>query len=222
MLDNATTDYGATLHVTDLADDGVDDLIVGAPLFSSGQLEEGALHVIFGGATGISSTSLQEVIEPNVIGANLGAIIESGQFGADTRRDIVSTVNAGVLNQPVIYEDTGTGFGGGGTLLDAGGSVIQTLATGDANGDGVDDILGANFGEGGLQPTGVVTLITQDPGAPGTFSSPFNFSGAVGESLGLDTGIADLDGDSTPELLLTTPNPLNAEPPSVHSFELCL
>lgn len=216
-------DYGATLHVTDLGDNGVDDLIIGAPLYTNGQSEEGAMHIVFGGATGISSASLQEVIESNLANANLGAIIESGQLSDDTKRDVVSTFNTGVLDQPVVYADTGAGFAGGLTSLNAGGSVIEFVAIGDVNGDGTDDLLGANPGEGGLTlPAGVLTLIAQSASAPGTFESPFSFEGPDASTLGFDVAVADLDGDTTAEILASTPQIFTTEPPAVWGLELCL
>ena len=177
------------------------------------------MHIVFGGATGISSASLQEVIESNLANANLGAIIASGQLSDDTKRDVVSTFKP----VPVVYADTGAGFAGGLTSLNAGGSVIEFVAIGDVNGDGTDDLLGANPDEGGVTlPAGVLTLIAQSASAPGTFESPFSFEGPDANTLGFDVAVADLDGDNTAEILASTPQIFTTEPPAVWGLELCL
>jgi len=77
------------------------------------------------------------------------------------------------------------------------GERSWSVSVGDLNGDGKADLAVANAG--GLGNTGSVSVLFQNPGAPGTFLPAVN---RPGTSQPLGVIIADLNGDSLLDIAL--------------------
>jgi hypothetical protein len=77
------------------------------------------------------------------------------------------------------------------------GERSQSVSVGDLNGDGKADVAVANAGVTGN--TGSVSVLFQNPGAPGTFLPAVN---RPGTSQPLGVAIADLNGDSRLDIAL--------------------
>jgi VCBS repeat protein len=77
------------------------------------------------------------------------------------------------------------------------GARSQSISVGDLNGDRTPDVVVANAGS--LGNTGSVSVLLQDPGRPGTFQTAVN---RPGTSQPLGVAIADLNGDSLPDIAL--------------------
>jgi hypothetical protein len=151
--------FGAALASGDFDNNGITDLAVGAPFEDVGTtLDAGAVSVLFGTATGLSSGGplLTQAPSRPEVNDQFGAALAAGDLDDDPADDLVigapfesvgSILNAGIIHvdygpvgapiqqfaQPVsaVEEDDSFGF---------------SLATGDVNGDGFDDVVaGAPF-----------------------------------------------------------------------------
>lgn len=59
MDDEIGSMFGSCMHATDINGDGVSELIVGAPAYSTDLgYDAGAVHIYFGGNSAVSRTSL--------------------------------------------------------------------------------------------------------------------------------------------------------------------
>jgi hypothetical protein len=95
----------------------------------------------------------------------------------------------------------------------AAGAQPQSVKIADVNGDGLPDIIVANFGPGadGMGAAGVSVLL-QDAAHPGTFLPPVTYT-TPGQSI--DVWVADLDGDHKPDLVVANLAPSNTGSVSV-------
>lgn len=155
--------FGATLDAGDFDHDGFDDLVVGVPGENvEGAIDAGAINVIYGSASGLTSTGDQLFSQSgDVLGTpgnndGFGSALAIGDFDGDGTDDLAvgvpgdAPVNGGSVN--VLY---GQSFFG----LDLAGQQQWTqnstgiadssepddlfgnsLASGDFNGDGRDDL----------------------------------------------------------------------------------
>ena len=93
------------------------------------------------------------------------------------------------------------------------GAQPQSVKIADVNGDGLPDIIVADFGPGadGMGTAGVSVLL-QDAAHPGTFLPPVTYT-TPGQSI--DVWVADLDGDHKPDLVVANLAPSNTGSVSV-------
>lgn len=134
----------------DVNGDGYSDLVVGAPLFDSGEPDEGRASLYLGSATGLAS-SASWTVEANQTNARLGnAVTTAGDVDGDGYADVAiasllfdgSVTDAGRVT---VYLGASTGLGTtaaqtlSGTLSSE--AFGQSLAfAGDVNGDGLSDL----------------------------------------------------------------------------------
>jgi FG-GAP-like repeat len=93
------------------------------------------------------------------------------------------------------------------------GAQPQSVKIADVNGDGLPDIIVADFGPGadGMGTAGVSVLL-QDAAHPGSFLPPVTYT-TPGQSI--DVWVADLDGDHKPDLVVANLAPSNTGSVSV-------
>jgi len=233
--------FGDSLASGDVNGDGMADLIIGATFdrrSASGgpSVRGGATYVFFGRQSWPAGMSAGDS-DVAVYGAEeldeLGDFVASGDINGDGFDDIISTAEAadGPDNDRPTSAEVHVVFGhpdiegtfeitrGDQDLSIYGANASDTLgfslATGDLDGDGVDDlVMGARLGNSpsdGLTRTGHVYVLygRQDLPASVDLADTLDFVIAIhgqnqSDSLGTIEAIADLDGDGRNELIMGT------------------
>ena len=177
--------FGETLASGDFNDDGFTDLAVGAPNEAVGASEgAGAVNVLFGSAGGLSGTGSQLFTEGNTGGLGLsnpfdrfGAALAAGDFDDDGADDLAIGVPeasgvgfifvlggsaGGLVNTDQFFSQDTPGVGSGPEPGDAFG---ETLAVGDFNNSGTEDLaVGVPFEDVGAVPeAGAVNVLYGRP-----------------------------------------------------------
>ncbi len=197
----------AVAGVPDTDGDGLDDILVGAPLASASVNQSGSAF-LFSGATG----ALIRRHDGNYPGEQLGvAVAGIPDLDGDGRGDYL--IGAPYDNEGVAA-DSGTVF----VISGATGAVVRThdgmligddlglavAGTPDLDGDGRGDyLIGAPFGTFGTFPdAGIVLLVSGRTGVTiRAHGGPTAFE-RLGHSL---AAVPDTDGDGVPDYLLGTP-----------------
>ncbi len=85
------------------------------------------------------------------------------------------------------------------------GAQPQSVKIADVNGDGLPDLIVANFGPGSDgQGSAGVSVLLQDPAHPGSFLPPVTYT-TPGSSI--DVAVADVNGDHKPDLVVANLQP---------------
>ncbi len=198
----------------DVNGDGYSDVIIGAPLFSNGQVDEGAAFVYHGSDSGLVDVADRQ-LELNVAGSNMGVSVAGvGDVNGDGYDEVAlggDLHSAGQLNEGrvTIYRGAPTGIT---TVLnnffsnvDGARLGFSVAEAGDVNGDGYADVVaGAPFITQTLNEQGRIYLWLGSPTGLGnqriiTGSTP---DARLGWSV---TGGGDLDGDGYSDLLAAAP-----------------
>lgn len=153
--------FGRSLTVGDFDHDGFDDLVVGVPEEGTdGFVESGAVHVIYGSAGGLTATGDQFFTQSGAVlgdpgpADNFGTAVAAGDFDGDGTDDLAIGV---LLDSPggsvnVLYGQISAGLGferqqswnqdsaGIGDSAEHNDRFGGTLASGDFNGDGREDL----------------------------------------------------------------------------------
>lgn len=250
---NAGDRYGAALAMGDFDQDGYDDLAIGIPGADiDGQADAGAVHIIYGAADGLDLFSIEEWSRGNdglagaaEADAAFGAALTAGDFDDDGYADLAVGVpyatvggdaeaggihllygrSAGLaaLGDEWLTQDTPGFLASSAEPIDRFG---QALATGDFDGDGVDDLAvgtpGENNGDdyidaGAVQiffgkagnsaaTAGIMQVGAVTGPQHWTADSP-NVDGAMEpeDGFGFALAAADFDGDSYSDLAVGIP-----------------
>ena len=217
----------------DLNGDDVDDILLGAPFADgagNGKAEAGEAYVIFGSPSLSGSISLATTAAAvTIIGADpgdqLGFSLASGRINGDVIGDLLvaaPTADAGPGNPRASSGEVYAIFGSGALAssvdlsidapslavlgVDVGDQLGSSLASGDVNGDTIDDILiGAIFADAAANTktgAGEVYAIFGSASLPGdidlsTTSPDFSILGADPmDFLGSSLASGDLNGDT--------------------------
>lgn len=200
---------GTAVAAGDFNDDGYGDLVIGAPGYDLEDVDHppmeppaGAVHVAFGPFGGDRELVTAEVRIPGPTADMLGAALAVGDTNGDGALDLVVGAPRALVGGIVggaVYILPGPFMGPAtlpdpvvsGTMADA--HVGFSLAVADWNGDGRDDVLGgAPDADSGR---GAVALNTGD--------SFTYYTAAAGSRLGYAVASGDLDGDGTPDAVVS-------------------
>ena len=157
--------FGSALAASDFNGDGFDDLAVGVPFKNTGDIvDSGAVNVLYGSATGLSSTDNQiwhqnstDILDTAELFDAFGSALTAGDFNGDGFDDLavgvpdedIGDIDAGAVNvlygsaaglsstDNQIWHQDSLDILGAADLFDAFGSA---LAAGDFNGDGFNDL----------------------------------------------------------------------------------
>lgn len=155
----------------DLNGDALGDAVVGAFGWrneGSSTGADGRAYVLSGTTSGLSSSSAR-VIESPENGAAFGFRLARGNFSGDTRTEVVvSAIFAAPGGAAFVYESGPSGLASTPryrlTQTQAGAQLGSSVAMGDINADGLDDIvLGAAYSDAGATDAGAVHVYLGRP-----------------------------------------------------------
>lgn len=207
--------FGLAQAAGDVNGDGYDDVVVGHPSYSNGQLEEGRAALYLGSPAGLSLTPAWNV-ESNQAGAALGSsTAAAGDVNGDGFDDVVVGVRYYSGGEPregraLVYLGTPAGLAPTPVWSAEGNQrssmFCEGVSAGDVNGDGFDDLLvGApNFGHGEVEE-GAAFLYLGSPLGPSVAPSWVAEGNQERAWFGWTLSSADVNGDGFDDVIVGAP-----------------
>lgn len=210
--------YGrAIAGAGDVNGDGYDDLIVGAPLYDSGQTDEGAVWAYYGSSVGLPTGS-SWFADGDQSQAHFGwSLASAGDVNGDGRDDIVvgaPQYDLGETNEGLVrvYHGSTSGLPFTASWFKTSDQLFARLgdavaSAGDVNGDGYDDILIAapSFDGPELNEGRVWRFNGSSSGLPSGSSGIYDKNQA-GAGFGTTiAGAGDVNGDGLADILIGAP-----------------
>ena len=214
-LNQASAKYGLSVaNAGDINGDGFDDMIVGAPYYDNGQIDEGAVFIYYGGITGIQPTP-SLIIEGNIANYLMGFSVDgAGDINNDGYADIVIGVYG--YTNPNISEGAAFIYFGSPAGVNLGSLTIResnktsaamgcsVSTAGDVNGDNYDDIVVGSMWYGNGQ-NGEGRAYVYQGSASGLSATPAiilesnQVMAEFGESV---SGAEDINGDGYSDIII--------------------
>ncbi len=229
-VDNPTLQEGAMFGASvseagDINGDGYADAIVGAPHQDGQSVDEGAVFVFWGSASGISEQPSQTLTNPaGQTGSEFGTVAHAGDVNGDGYADVLVSApkfdeGAQEEGNAFVYFGSPSGLGAAPNITfdspenRVGAGFGHIAGAGDINGDGFADIaVGAVKLTDTSRREGRAYLYlgstdgpATDPSATLTNPDPSNLA-----MFGVVAGGGDLNGDGLGDLLVGAPDELNS------------
>jgi FG-GAP repeat/FG-GAP-like repeat len=200
----------------DVNGDGYDDVIVGAPHFDNGQVDEGAAFVFHGGAAGLDPTYVTR-LEPNQDGAAFGgSVAGAGDVNGDGYADVIVGAylfDGGETDEGAAFVFHGSAAGVNAMVavrleIDGPGAALggSVAGAGDVNGDGYSDVVvGAHLLNTGYSGAGAAFVyLGSARGVSDTFATWLgSHSDQSNAYLGVSVaGAGDVNGDGYADVLV--------------------
>ncbi len=151
--------FGYSVSSGDVNGDSYDDVIIGAPHWSSSDSSEGRVYVYFGGSSGLGTIPSWMVDPTNQAWAYFGYSVSSGDVNGDSYNDVIigviswdgDTTDEGRV---YVYYGNSSGLNAVPWIVDPTNEYWSffgySVSSGDVNGDSYDDvIIGASKCNGG-------------------------------------------------------------------------
>lgn len=224
--------FGSPSASGDFNADGYADVVVSAPREDyQSSPDTGLVQILYGSPSGLT-TKGSDVIDASDVGTagtnySIGASVAVGDFEGDGYGDLAIGAPTAGSGEVLLYRGTPSGLvpaykdkiTQGDSYIGTGGTEFgYALATGDANGDGRDDLAIGVPGPGS-EPGGYVVLIYGDPnygiitplahryskGSNGVPGEPAPYGSDEPDSFGKSLAFDDYNGDGFDDLAISAP-----------------